>query len=231
MNKQLKQQILVVAFGVTLFAALMNLNAVAGFFRTFTSILSPVFSGLLLAFILSVPMLGIARRLTGIFPRLKEKTVDALSLALTMACVVVLVCLLCVLAIPQLTASVKSIAELARANWPNWAALLNSYGIDTTELTKLAASFNWKMAVEKLFTGAGAVIGSVVDLAGSTVTVTVNAVFAIVIMFYVLLGRRELGRQCRSFLYAYFKKPTAERICHIAKLTHDTYTVLFRSVH
>ena len=80
MNKQVKQEILVVAFGVTLFAALMNLNAVAGFFRTFTSILSPVFSGLLLAFILSVPMLGIARRLTGIFPRLKEKTVDALSL-------------------------------------------------------------------------------------------------------------------------------------------------------
>ena len=31
MNKQLKQQILVVAFGVTLFAALMNLNDVAGF--------------------------------------------------------------------------------------------------------------------------------------------------------------------------------------------------------
>ena len=93
MNKQLKQQILVVSFGVTLFAALMNLNDVAGFFRTFTSILSPVFSGLLLAFILSVPMLGIARRLTGIFPRLKEKTVDALSLALTMVCVVVLVSL------------------------------------------------------------------------------------------------------------------------------------------
>ena len=202
----------------------MNLNDVAGFFRTFTGIFSPVFSGLLLAFILSVPKLGIARRLTGVFPRLKEKTVDALRL---MACVAVLVCLLCVLAIPQLTASVKSIAVLVRANWPNWAILLNSYGIDTTELTKLAASFNWKMAVEKLFTGAGVVIGSVVDLAGSTVTVTVNAVLAIVIMFYVLLGRRELGRQCRGFLCAYFKKPTAERICHVAKLTHDTYAKFF----
>lgn len=105
----------------------MNLNDVAGFFRTFTGIFSPVFSGLLLAFILSVPKLGIARRLTGVFPRLKEKTVDALSL---MACVAV-------------------------------------------------------------------------------------------------LGRCELGRQCRGFLCAYFKKPTAERICHVAKLTHDTYTKFF----
>ena len=84
----------------------MNLNDVAGFFRTFTGIFSPAFSGLLLAFILSVPKPGIARRLTDVFPRLKEKTVDALSLT---ACVAVLVCLLCVLAIPQLTASVKSI--------------------------------------------------------------------------------------------------------------------------
>lgn len=105
----------------------MNLNDVAGFFRTFTGIFSPVFSGLLLAFILSVPKLGIVRRLTGVFPRLKEKTVDVLSL---MACVAV-------------------------------------------------------------------------------------------------LGRRELGRQCRGFLCAYFKKPTAERICHVAKLTHDTYTKFF----
>ena len=218
MNKQLKQQMLLIFFGVALFAALTNLNEVASFFRVLAGILSPVVSGLLLAFVLSVPMLGIARRLTAHFPKMKEKTVDALSLTLTMLCVAVLVFLLCVLAIPQLAASVRSIAVLVRENWPDWVALLSSYGVDTTELTKLASSFDWKTAVEKLFTGAGAVIGSVVDLASSTVSVTVNAVFAIVIMFYVLLGRRELGRQSRGFLYAYCRERTADRICRIAKL-------------
>ena len=227
MNKQLKQQMLLIFFGVALFAALTNLNEVASFFRVLAGILSPVVSGLLLAFVLSVPMLGIARRLTAHFPKMKEKTVDALSLTLTMLCVAVLVFLLCVLAIPQLAASVRSIAVLVRENWPDWVALLSSYGVDTTELTKLAASFDWKTAVEKLFTGAGAVIGSVVDLASSTVSVTVNAVFAIVIMFYVLLGRRELSKQSRGFLYAYCKEMTANRICRIAKLTHDTYAKFF----
>lgn len=227
MNKQLKQQMLLIFFGVALFAALTNLNEVAGFFRVLAGILSPVVSGLLLAFVLSVPMLGIARRLAAHFPKMKEKAVDALSLTLTMLCVAVLVFLLCVLAIPQLAASVRSIAVLVRENWPDWVALLSSYGVDTTELTKLAASFDWKTAVEKLFTGAGAVIGSVVDLASSTVSVTVNAVFAIVIMFYVLLGRRELGKQSCGFLYAYCKEMTANRICRIAKLTHDTYAKFF----
>ena len=191
MNKQLKQQMLLIFFGVALFAALTNLNEVASFFRVLAGILSPVVSGLLLAFVLSVPMLGIARRLTAHFPKMKEKTVDALSLTLTMLCVAVLVFLLCVLAIPQLAASVRSIAVLVRENWPDW------------------------------------VIGSVVDLASSTVSVTVNAVFAIVIMFYVLLGRRELSKQSRGFLYAYCKEMTANRICRIAKLTHDTYAKFF----
>ena len=43
MNKQVKQEILVVAFGVTLFAALMNLNDVAGFFRTFRHFFTCIF--------------------------------------------------------------------------------------------------------------------------------------------------------------------------------------------
>lgn len=227
MNKQLKQQMFLIFFGVALFAALTNLNEVAGCFRVLAGILSPVLSGLLLAFVLSVPMLGVARRLAIHFPKLRERTVDALSLALTMLCVAVLVFLLCVLAIPQLAASVRSIAALVKENWPDWLARLGSYGVDTTELTGLAASFDWRAAAEKIFTGAGAVIGSVVDLASSTVSVTVNAVFAIVIMFYVLLGRRELGRQSRSFLYAYCKETTADRVCRIAKLTHDTYAKFF----
>ena len=227
MNKQFKQQMLLIFFGVALFAALTNLNDVAGFFRILAGILSPVLSGLLLAFVLSVPMLGIARRLTTHFPKLRESTVDALSLTLTVLCVAVLVFLLCVLAIPQLAASIRSIAALVKTNWPNWVALLGSYGIDTTELTKLAASFDWKTAVEKLFTGAGAVIGSVVDLASLTVSVAVNAVFAVVIMFYVLLGRRALGKQSHGFLYAYCKETMADRICRIAKLTHDTYAKFF----
>ena len=227
MNKQLKQQLFLVAFGVALFAALTNLREVTGLFRVLAGILSPVFSGLLLAFVLSVPMLGIARRLAARFPKLTERSIDALSLTLTMACVAVLIFLLCVLAIPQLAASVRSIAALVKANWPGWAALLSSYGIDTSELTELASSFDWKTAVEKLFTGAGAVIGSVVDLASSTVSVTVNALFAIVIMFYVLLGRRELGRQSRGFLYAYCRETAADRICRVAKLTHDTYAKFF----
>ena len=116
MDKKGKQQFLLVAFGVALYAALMNLNEVAAFLTRLATLFTPVIIGLLMAFVLSVPMQGIAGRLTRLMPKAKEKHIDLLSLLLTLLCVVIVVVLLCVLALPQLAASLKSIGTLVREN-------------------------------------------------------------------------------------------------------------------
>ena len=223
MDKKLKQQFLLVAFGVALYAALMNLGAVALFLRRFASLLTPVITGLLMAFVLSVPMLGIAKRLKRRMPQAKEKTIDALSLALTVLCVVVAVVLLCVLALPQLAASLGSIGTLVKEHWPDWARLLSDYGVDTSELTERIAALDWKTVIDRALTGAGALIGSVMDIAGTTVSAVMNVVFAAVIMFYVLTDRRNLARGAKRLLFAGLKEERAEYICRVARLTHDTY--------
>lgn len=82
-------------------------------------------------------------------------------------------------------------------NWPDWARLLSDHGVDTSELTDRIAALDWKTVLEKALTGAGALIDSVVDLAGTTVSAVANVTFAIVIMFYVLLDRRSLAKQSR----------------------------------
>ena len=203
MDKKGKQQFLLVAFGVALYAALMNLNEVAAFLTRLATLFTPVIIGLLMAFVLSVPMQGIAGRLTRLMPKTKEKHIDLLSLLLTLLCVVIVVVLLCVLALPQLAASLKSIGTLVRENWPDWARLLS--------------------VLEKALTGAGALIDSVVDLAGTTVSAVANVTFAIVIMFYVLLDRRSLAKQSRRLLYANLSERKADQVCRIARLTHTTY--------
>ena len=156
MDKKGKQQFLLVAFGVALYAALMNLNEVAAFLTRLATLFTPVIIGLLMAFVLSVPMQGIAGRLTRLMPKAKEKHIDLLSLLLTLLCVVIVVVLLCVLALPQLAASLKSIGTLVRENWPDWARLLSDYGVDTSELTDRIAALDWKTVLEKALTGAGA---------------------------------------------------------------------------
>ena len=89
---------------------------------------------------------------------------------------------------------------------------------DNLGITAVIAAF----AIEAL-TGAGALIDSVVDLAGTTVSAVANVTFAIVIMFYVLLDRRSLAKQSRRLLYANLSERKADQVCRIARLTHTTY--------
>ena len=232
MEKEWKRRFLLVAFGVGLMAALMKLNYVVGYLAGLLALITPILTGLLLAFILSVPMKGIARILARCSKKLaaNEKRLDSLSLLLTMTSIAVILALVCTIAIPELIQSVMSIVQLVEKHGPEWIAQLKQYGLDPAQygfdLANIQAwidRLDLKSMLERVLTGAGSLIGSVVNVASSTVSLAVNATFSIVIMFYVLMSKRELGRQMRRLLTAAFHEKAAGRICDIAALTHRTY--------
>ena len=210
MDKKFKQQLGLIAFGVALFTALNNLNYISDFLHVCAELLTPVFAGLLMAFILSVPMRGIGKRLSRLMPKASERTINVLSLIITLLLLVAIIVLLCII-------------SLIKEKWPDWAAVLRNYGFDTAEISAYLNKLDWKTIAEKAMNGAGVVIGSVVSVAGSTISTVVNAAVSLVIMFYVLVGKQELGKQTRRALYAYCKESVADKVCHIAKLSHDTY--------
>ena len=102
-----------------------------------------------MAFILSVPMRGIGKRLSRLMPKASERTINVLSLIITLLLLVAIIVLLCVIAIPQLIASVKSIISLIKEKWPDWAAVLRNYGFDTAEISAYLNKLDWKTIAEK----------------------------------------------------------------------------------
>ena len=223
MDKSYKKPLLLITFGVILFAAFNNLNYVANFLKSCIGLLAPILSGLLLAFVLSVPMRGLAKRLRRKLTKATDRQIDMISLLLTLICVIAIIALLCVIAIPQLTASVKSIAALVQEKWPDWVGLLQRYGIDTEKLSAHFAALDWKSILQSISSEMNTVISSVANVAGSTVSAIADVAISLVITFYVLIGWRELSSQSKRALYAYCKESVADRICHISKLAHDTY--------
>ena len=218
-----KEAYLLVAFGVALYAGLMNLDKVWGALGWLGSLLTPILAGLLAAFVLSVPMNGFEKLLRRWLPKAKQALLDGLSLGLTLLVIAAVLALALRLAVPELARSLGSIASEVRTRWPQWARKLSDLGLDTGAVTDWFAANDWRTLLEKALTGAGSLIGGIVTVASSTVSVAVNAAFALVIMFYVLLGKRDLGRQCRKLLYATLRETAADRICAVAALTHDTY--------
>ena len=218
MDKSYKKPLLLITFGVILFAAFNNLNYVANFLKSCIGLLAPILSGLLLAFVLSVPVRGLAKRLRRKLTKATDRQIDMISLLLTLICVIAIIALLCVIAIPQLTASVKSIAALVQEKWPEWVGLLQRYGIDTEKLSAHFAALDWKSILQSISSEMNTVISSVANVAGSTVSAIADVAISLVITFYVLIGWRELSSQSKRALYAYCKESVADRICHISKL-------------
>lgn len=79
MDKSYKKPLLLITFGVILFAAFNNLNYVANFLKSCIGLLAPILSGLLLAFVLSVPVRGLAKRLRRKLTKATDRQIDMIS--------------------------------------------------------------------------------------------------------------------------------------------------------
>ena len=122
MDKKTRQNLLLIACGVAMFAAVTNLNIIKDFLGWLGGLLLPVLAGLVLAFVLSVPMNGIRRGLERLFSKAKRKpgsgALNALSLVLTYLCLVLVIALVGLVAVPEIVNSVKSISTTVKEKWP-----------------------------------------------------------------------------------------------------------------
>ena len=134
MDKKLKNNLIVVGFGVTLFVALYRLDAIGGALKSLFHIVEPVLAGCLIAFVLNVPM----GKVDGWLHRLTRKArrqpspaaLQVVSLILTLALVIGIFVLLAFAAIPPLVSSVTEAATTIQTNIPNWQQKLQDLGID-----------------------------------------------------------------------------------------------------
>ena len=231
MDKKTKNYMLLIAFAVLIYAAAMHLGAVLGFLGKLVSLVLPLIIGLVLAFVLSVPMSGFEKLLNKLFKGIKsaakDKFINVLSFLLTLSSVLLLAVLVVTMLIPELASSVKGVVELIQHELPKWLTLLNSYNIDTQHINEWINSINLESFLATLTGSAGFVLDSVLNISTTIVSVVVNAGLGLVIMVYVLLSRKTLKHQCRRVLYAYLSRSHADNIVHVASLIYQTFAKFF----
>lgn len=67
MNVKTKEMYFIITYGIVLFAALINFEKTVSMANTIITIVSPVFLGMIFAFVLYVPITAIERRLNRFF--------------------------------------------------------------------------------------------------------------------------------------------------------------------
>lgn len=227
MNLKGKQPYLLIAFGVGLFAVLMNLSQIWEYIQGFGKLILPVIVGLILAFMLNVPMRGIQKRLTSLIRRTghepKESIMAVFCLILTLLIILLILALAVGILVPALIESINSALVLIEAKWPELQVYLKDLDIDVAYFTEMMTGFNVEESIKNAVSGAGEVAGHVADIASSTVSMLVTAGIGFVLAIYCLLGKKTLARHSKKLLYAYLKKTVADKICYVAELINETY--------
>ncbi len=235
MIKKENRNLILIIIAVIVFLLITNFEIVASFAGGLWNLILPVVVGLVIAFVLDVPVTGFENLIRKITAKAKkkpkEKTIHAISIILTMLCLVLIVVLLCVLVIPELIRTAKSITANVREEWPVWMAKLNEWmllleeqNIDTSVIKDYIAGFDFEAAIKNLLSGAGSVLGSIATATTSTVSVIATSVIGFIIAIYALADRDLLLRQAQKAIYSYTKTPVADKICYIGKLVKESYT-------
>lgn len=235
MDKKMKQNLILIASGVILFAAVMNINYVMTFIKDVMGLFLPLIIGFIMAFVLSVPMNGfekllrkIGRKIKPKLPKkikinVKDKTISTISLLLTVISILLVIYILGKVAVPQIVESVKSIGIMIKEKWPQWAKTLQKYNVDTAPITEWVKNLDFENLIKNVLSGAGTFINVVVGTAASTISIMGTIAIAVVIMFYVLLSKKELIRHGKKIVYAYLSKEKADKIVYVSKLSCDVF--------
>lgn len=233
MEKETKRSLLLITFGVVLFALLMHFSSVIKMAQRGITLILPIIVGLILAFVLNVPMKMFERLFEKIkkkHPKLEKLPIASLSLFATIACIVLLIGIVYTMFVPGLISSVRSIYNVFMENVPKWLSWLRSNGMDTAWLSREIASWDLNKLMAQITGNVGNVgnaLGKVVDATTSFFSVAVNALMGFIIAIYVLLSKESLTRQCKKMLYAHLSKKHADKICYISSLINETYSKFF----
>lgn len=234
MRKETKRILGLIAFGVILYAGIMNLGSVAEGLQTLTALLLPVVVGLILAFVMNVPMKAFEKLYTKLLgKRLKRtesgkiKGINGISLLSTFICIILIFVLMSTLLVPELISSATSVYAAAEVKIPQWINFLQSKEWNVDAFTDWLQKIDLKALIESAIGGVGTLMDSIVGITTTTVSGMITAFFGIIIAIYVLLSKDDLTRQSKKLLYGYCKKGVADRVYSVAKMINDTYTKFF----
>lgn len=190
-----------IAFGVILYAMVMNLDRVGSAFAWVLNVFSSILLGLIIALILDVPMYGFQRLMHRIDRknRMPVKLRDGVSLTLAVICVPILLFILLRFIIPQFISAVENVISIVQCNEDKIGALIEKLGLESDFImSKLNELGEWLR--QNITAIAGTAVSTVAGMFSSVADVLLSIILAIYLLADKGAIRRRAYRTVRAFL-------------------------------
>lgn len=222
-----KRLFAVVAGGIALYWALHNYSLIGSILGFGWSLIFPFFLGLVIAFLLNIPMGAIEKKL---FHNRLPRSKRSLSFLITLILVLGVFALVGFLVIPQLinTAALlgKSMPDYVQRIQKNLATLEKSFPLIANQIKNI--KLDWENISQTLLgwlqNGAGSIFNSAANVASSFISGTTSFVIGFIFAAYVLFDKEHIAAQTNTLLKAYLPPKFYQKLFRVIGVAHNTFT-------
>lgn len=223
-----------IVFTLVILVGLLRFDVVLDVAGFILHILFPFFLGGAIAFVLSVPMNRIDKRLFGNAKEGSklEKASAPLSLVITLVLVMAVLSLVVMVVLPELGSTIAMLGNTLPEKVPALLKKIEALFANNPELIlyieEIEASLNWEEIMNQLLTffrvGANTMLDSTITVATGIVSGVGTFFISFVFACYILLQQETLGRQARKLCFAYMKENHAKEALRICALANRIFT-------
>ena len=223
-----------IVFTLIILVGLLRFDVVLDAVGFILHILFPFLLGGAIAFVLSVPMNRIDKRLFG---KAREgskldKASAPLSLVITLVLVLAVLSLVVIVVLPELGSTIAMLGKTLPEKVPALLKKIETLFVNNPNLIlyieELEANLNWDEILNQMVTffriGANTMLDSTISVATGIVSGVGTFFIAFVFACYILLQQSFLSRQMRKLFFAYLKEKHANEVLRICSLTYRTFT-------
>lgn len=211
-----------------LFLLIHYWSNISGIIGTVISAATPIFIGLVMAYIINILMSFFERHY---FPKSCKKSVAKsrrpVCLTAAIFSIIGIVELVIVLIAPQLTSCIKLLVTELPGAIELAINKLKEMNILSDDLFNSLSAIDWKSKIGDIVKTVTTGLGSVMDVAVSAVTSVFsgvsNAVIGFIFALYLLLDKNRLFGQVKRVSERYIPHRFAEKITHILSVTNDCF--------
>lgn len=193
-----------------------------GLLSSFLSLISPFIIAFVFAFIFNIPLRFFMRKL----PKKVKKGRKAISVTLSLLCIIGVLAFVIGSVVPQL---IESISLLVK-EFPHYVSSTEKLVIDLTNQYGVDESFvdifnDYSAEIEQgVMNVASTLAPRLLNFTRGIVSTVTNIVLAIVIAVYFVISKDTLIKQSKKALYAFLPENKYNYLVHVVKLANKTFT-------
>lgn len=226
-NDELKRLIIIITVGILVYCGINNLKIVINFLLKIIDVLFPFILGVVLAFILNIPMTKIENFLKK-YKKNKASKISVRIIAIIISLVILFAIILFIsfLLIPELIENI----QLLISNIPSFIknieeSILNLLKNVPEIQSRFKDVFQQNANIDTIIVKVlNYIVNGAVDFIGTVISSVITLFTGLVFAVYMLSQKEYLSNNIKKVMNAYLNRKQSKKILEIADLTNKTFS-------